>query len=76
MIEHDWARASEAQKEPLTRRGQEARGRRLRATLRTDVLARTNGNIRQAARLAGMDRANLRRILNRLGMATTQLKDE
>ncbi|MBK7396448.1 MAG: hypothetical protein IPJ34_09150 [Myxococcales bacterium] len=33
------------------------------------ILRRTEGNVSEAARRAGMDRANFRRVMRRLGLA-------
>jgi DNA-binding NtrC family response regulator len=40
----------------------------------TNVLTRTKGNLTQAARISGLDRANLRRTLQRLGIDADQFR--
>ena len=41
----------------------------------TNLLAHTQGNLSQAARISGLDRANFRRVLNRLGIQAEQFRE-
>jgi DNA-binding NtrC family response regulator len=42
----------------------------------TRLLGQTRGNLTQAARTAGLDRTNFRRILHRLGIDAGQFRDD